>query len=179
MLQMSQVSRERAIGMLTAGMSTKALARECHVNCSTINHLQRHFREYGHTPYRPHTLPHQPRTSTPEFLSYGIVWKQPPRQLMKLRSLSVCNKALLWGKTQSDWLGLGPQWVCPPRSTHGCAPAQLCEIHRLGPNEYISIDWFHYMNCKIVEIIACLVYIFVQYRRCRDAGWSHEDIGTL
>jgi hypothetical protein len=35
---------------------------------------------------------------------------------MKLRSSSVCNKALLWGKTHSDWLGLVPQWVglCPP-----------------------------------------------------------------
>ena len=30
---------------------------------------------------------------------------------MKLRSISVCNKALLWGKTNADWLGLAPQWV--------------------------------------------------------------------
>ena len=32
-------------------------------------------------------------------------------QLMKLRSISVCNKALLWGKTCFHWLGLAPQWV--------------------------------------------------------------------
>jgi hypothetical protein len=29
-----------------------------------------------------------------------------------------------------DWLGLALQWVglCPSRLTHGCAPAQSCEI---------------------------------------------------
>ncbi len=32
MPQMSQVLRERAIGMLTAGMSTRAVARELNVN---------------------------------------------------------------------------------------------------------------------------------------------------
>ena len=37
---MSQVFRERAIGMLTAGMSTRAVAREYNVNFSTISHLQ-------------------------------------------------------------------------------------------------------------------------------------------
>ena len=26
--------------------------------------------------------------------------------------------------------------------------SQSCEIHRLGPYECISIDWFSYMNCK-------------------------------
>ena len=47
---------------------------------------------------------------------------------------SVCNKALLWGKMYSDWLGLAPQWVMP---NHGCAPAQSCEILRLGQNLFI------------------------------------------
>ena len=62
-----------------------------------------------------------------------------------LRRIPVCKKHLLWGKMHSDWLGLAPQWVylapkwvglCPPRPTHGCAPAQSYEIHRLSP-EYI------------------------------------------
>ena len=35
MPQMSQVLRERAIGMLTAGMSTRAVARELNGNLST------------------------------------------------------------------------------------------------------------------------------------------------
>jgi hypothetical protein len=57
---------------------------------------------------------------------------------MKL-NISVCNIVLLWGKTHSDWLSLAPQWVglCPPSPTHGCAPTQSCEIHRLGLNEFI------------------------------------------
>ncbi len=37
MPQMSQVLRERAIGMLAAGMSTRAVARELNVHFSTIS----------------------------------------------------------------------------------------------------------------------------------------------
>ncbi|ROL52174.1 Transposable element Tcb1 transposase [Anabarilius grahami] len=54
MPQMSQVLRERAIGMLTAGMSTRAVARELNVHFSTISRLQRRFREFGSTYNRPH-----------------------------------------------------------------------------------------------------------------------------
>ncbi len=54
MPQMSQVLRERVIGMLTAGMSTRAVARELNVHFSTISRLQRHFREFGNTSNRPH-----------------------------------------------------------------------------------------------------------------------------
>ena len=54
MPQMSQVLRERAIGMLTAGMSTRAVARELNVKFSTISRLQRHFREFGRTSNWPH-----------------------------------------------------------------------------------------------------------------------------
>ena len=82
---------------------------------------------------------------------------------MKLRSISVCNKALLWGKTQSYWMGLAAKWVglCPPRPIHGCTPAQLGEIHRLGPNEFISIDWFPYMNCNSLKSLKLWHVVFV------------------
>ncbi len=63
MPQMSQVLRERAIGMLTAGMSTRAVAREMNVNFSTISPLQRRFREFGSTSNRPHNR--RPRVTTP------------------------------------------------------------------------------------------------------------------
>ncbi len=63
MPQMSQVLRERAIGMLTAGMSTRAVARELNVHFSTISRLQRHFREFGSTSNRPHNR--RPRVTTP------------------------------------------------------------------------------------------------------------------
>jgi hypothetical protein len=50
---MCQVLRERAIGTLTAGMSTRAVARELNVNFSTISHLQCHIREFGSMSNRP------------------------------------------------------------------------------------------------------------------------------
>ncbi len=58
MPQMSQVLRERAIGMLTAGMSTRAVAHELNVQFSTISRLQRRFREFGSTSNRPHNRRH-------------------------------------------------------------------------------------------------------------------------
>ncbi len=63
MPQMSQVLRERAIGMLTAGMSTRAVARELNVHFSTISHHQRRFREFGSTSNQPHNR--RPRVTTP------------------------------------------------------------------------------------------------------------------
>uniref|UniRef100_A0A8D3CJK5 Tc1-like transposase DDE domain-containing protein n=1 Tax=Scophthalmus maximus TaxID=52904 RepID=A0A8D3CJK5_SCOMX len=63
MPQMSQVLRERSIGMLTAGMSTRAVARELNFHFSTISRLQRHFREFGSTSNRPHNR--RPRVTTP------------------------------------------------------------------------------------------------------------------
>ncbi len=54
MPQMLQVLREHVIGMLTAGMSTRAVAREFNVHFSTISRLQRCFREFGCTSNRPH-----------------------------------------------------------------------------------------------------------------------------
>ncbi len=63
MPQMSQVLRERAIGMLTAGMSTRAVDRELNVHFSTISRLQRRFREFGSTSNRPHNR--RPCVTTP------------------------------------------------------------------------------------------------------------------
>ncbi len=63
MPQMSQVLRERAIGMLTAGVSTRAVVRELNVHFSTISRLQRRFREFDNTSNRPHNC--RPRVTTP------------------------------------------------------------------------------------------------------------------
>jgi hypothetical protein len=51
MPHMSEVLRDRAIGMQTAGLSTRAVARELNVNFSTISHLQHDFREFGNWPH--------------------------------------------------------------------------------------------------------------------------------
>ncbi len=63
MPKMSLVLREHAIGLLTAGMSTRAVARDLKVHFSTISHLQRRFREFGSTSNRPHNC--RPRVTTP------------------------------------------------------------------------------------------------------------------
>ena len=45
--------------MLTVGMSTRAVARECNVHFSTLSHLQCSFREFGSTYNRSPN--HRPR----------------------------------------------------------------------------------------------------------------------
>ncbi len=63
MPHMSQVLRDHAIGMLTAGMSPRAVAHELNVHFSTISRLQRRFGEFGSTSNRPHSR--RPRVITP------------------------------------------------------------------------------------------------------------------
>ncbi len=67
MPQMPQVLRERAIGMLTVGMSTRAVAHElsCCVLFSTISRLQRRFSEFGSTSNRS-SPPRSSETSHPD-----------------------------------------------------------------------------------------------------------------
>jgi hypothetical protein len=38
--------------------------------------------------------------------------------------------------------------------------SQPCEIHRLEPNEFISIDWFPCMNCNSVKSWNCCILYF-------------------
>ena len=152
---MSQVLREREIGMLTAGMSTRAVGRKLNVNFSTISHLRRRFREFGSTSNRPHNRrphcnhaspgpPHP--ASSPEGSSETVY-------------ISVYNKAPLWGKTNSDFLGMAPKW--PFQAHPWLRPAQSCKIHWLGPNLFISIDWYPYMNCNSVKSLKLLHVAFI------------------
>ncbi len=63
MLQKSQVLRKRAIGLLTAWMSSRAVAHEFNVPFSTIGYLQKRFREFGSTSDWPRNR--KPRVTTP------------------------------------------------------------------------------------------------------------------
>ena len=55
--------RKHSIGILTAGMSTRAVATELNFNFSTISSLHQRFREFGSTSNRPHNR--RSRVTTP------------------------------------------------------------------------------------------------------------------
>jgi transposase len=80
MPQMTHVLRERAIGMLTAGMSTRDVARKCNVNFSTISHLKHRFREFGSTSNRPHNR--RPRLTTLQQLRCLIKISHDPTNML-------------------------------------------------------------------------------------------------
>ncbi len=99
MPQMSQILRERAIGMLTAGMSTRAVARELNVHFSTISRLQRRFREFGSTSNRPHNR--RPRVTTPaQDLPHPA--SSPPRSSETSHPDSCCNNRFAYSSTCSS-----------------------------------------------------------------------------
>jgi hypothetical protein len=80
--------------------------------------------------------------------------------------ISVCNEVLLWRKIILIGWALAPHWV-----HHACAPAWSYEIHRLGPNSYISIDWFPYINCNSVKSVKLLHVAFIFWFSI-SSNWS-------
>ena len=80
MPQMAQVLRECVIGMLTAEMSTRAVARELNVNFSAISHLQRHFREFGKIVFVTYAEYNNCEMLTYKPLTNNAVKKIPPKK---------------------------------------------------------------------------------------------------
>ncbi len=123
---MSQVLRERGFGMLTARMSTRAVARELYVNFSSISRLQRRFWEFVRTSNRPH----QPRTSTSSIFTSKIVWDQPPGQLLQQ---SVCiTKEFLHKPSQGS--------------------SSACSVVLIGVStwlQFVSCNWLEWANAHI------------------------------
>ena len=77
------------------------------------------------------------------------------------RSVSRCMMQMVvtsdWYSNPRTYVFLRNQWP-----TYTYLYSQSCEIHILGPNEYISIDWFPYMNCNSIKSLAflCVVFLF-------------------
>ncbi len=105
MPQMSQVLRVHAIGMLTAVMSTRAVAREFNVHFSTISRLQRHFREFGSTSNRPHNR--RPRVPT---TAQDRVWRCVGE---RFADVNVVDRVAHSGGGVMVWAG-----VCYGQRTH-------------------------------------------------------------
>jgi hypothetical protein len=55
----------------------------------------------------------------------------------------------------------GPYFVRYLWPTVAYLYSQSCEIHRLGPNTFISIDWFPHMNCNPVISLTLLHVAFI------------------
>ncbi len=117
MLQMLQVLRERVIGMLTAGMSTRVVACEFNVHFSTISHLQRRFREFGSTSNRPQN--HRPRVTT-------------PAQYLHIQHLHIQDRLRPSTRTAAAIIGLHNQRISSQTVRNRLREAHLhaCRPHR-------------------------------------------------
>ena len=151
MPQTSQVLRECTIGLLTAGMSTRAVTRECNVNFFTISHLQHRHREFGSTSNRPHNC--RSRVTT----SHLRDCRRPPGQLKKLwvcttkeslHKLSetvsrklICVLVLPWPAYLPDMSPIEQVWDALDRCVRQCVPvpAIIQQLHTAFEEEWDNI----------------------------------------
>ncbi len=129
MPQMSQVLRERAIGMLTAGMSTRAVAHELNVHFSTISCLQRRFRELGITSSRSYN--HRPFVTT-------------SAQDLHIQHLQLQDHLRPATRTASATIGLHNQIIFAQTVRNRLREAHL---HARHPHRGLNLIAFHRHNC--------------------------------
>ena len=234
MAQMTQGLREHAIGLLTAGMSTRGVARYFNVPISTKSHLQGHFIEFGSTSNRPHkrrprvwrcvserfsdirhhhlmfqhdnAQPHtqfleaenvlvvpwpaySPDMSPIEHVWHALDWRvwqcSISRQYSKFRTAIEeeqenipqatinCPINSMWRRCANEMRCMRLMvvfWSTPLLFLFRCLwptnaylYSQSCEIHRLGPDEFISIDWFPHLNCNSVKSMKSLLGAFLYF----------------
>ncbi len=162
MPQMSQVLRDSAIGMLTAGMSTS-----CCLFISTISRLQRRFREFGSTSNRPHNR--RPRVTTPaqdlHIQHLHLQDRLRPATRTAAATIALHNQII----SAQTWLVLYSYftllWTATPIA---------CEPHRdrwstcLFPSEWTVLDWrmprWTVWRCKTRAL---------WFPSCRKRGGNH------
>ncbi len=138
MPQMSHVLRERAIGMLTAGMSTRAVALELNVHFSTVSHLQRRFREFGSTsnrfhnrrPMCIHTSPGPPHPAS-----------SPPSSSETSHPDSCCNNRFVQPKNFCTNCQKPSQ-----RSSSACSSSSSGYLTWL---QFVVVSWLEWANAYI------------------------------
>jgi hypothetical protein len=103
--------------------------------------------------------------------TFGMLWIDMYDNMLQFLPIS---------SNHSHWIGVGQHSTGHNQQPDQLYAKEMCntiwgksEIHRLGPNEFISIDWFTYMNCNSVKSLKLLHVAFIFLFRVKRSA-SHQ-----